>query len=113
MVALNDFLRRGLADHTKRPYWDAARSTRGGEALLAAQNRSAMLGRSIIALAYSDGGNITSEAAATQLASSLPSYDTDPLACERVCVNPEDAEVATPTPTPTPTPNPNPDRNRF
>ena len=88
-----------------------------------------MLGRSIIALAYSDGGNITSEAAATQLpnpypypypypnpnpnpnpnpkpnpnrnqaaatqlASSLPSYDTDPLACERVCVNPEDAEVA-------------------
>lgn len=94
VVGLNDFLRRGLADHAKRPHWDAARTSRGGEALLAAQNRCAVLGRSIIANCYSDGGNITSDAAAAQLVTESAAFASDPLACERICVDPKDAEVA-------------------
>ena len=94
VVGLNDFLRRGLADHAKRPHWDAARTSRGGEALLAAQNRCAVLGRSIIANCYSDGGNITSDAAAEQLVTETAAFASDPLACERICVDPKDAEVA-------------------
>jgi len=42
---LNGLLERGLADHAARPEWDAERKTRGGEVLLALQNRDAMWGR--------------------------------------------------------------------
>ena len=61
--ALNDFLKRGLDDHWKRPLWDADRVSRGGEALMALQNRSAMWGRSIISNCYGDGGCIITKSA--------------------------------------------------
>ena len=37
VAELNQLLQRGLADHALRPEWDASRTTRGGEILLALQ----------------------------------------------------------------------------
>jgi hypothetical protein len=45
---MNHFLREGMRDYTERPLWNSARTSRGGEALMALQNRPAMWGRSII-----------------------------------------------------------------
>ena len=53
---LNAFLHRGLADHLAQPEWDAERFHRGGEQLLALQNRCAMWGRSIISNCCQAGG---------------------------------------------------------
>ena len=64
VAGLNAFLARGLADHAAQPEWDAARTTRGGQQLVAIQNRQAVWGRSIISNCYCDGGTITSGAAA-------------------------------------------------
>ena len=43
------------------PLWDEARSTRGGEALMAYQSRPATRGRSVVVAAHSIGGNMPSE----------------------------------------------------
>ena len=93
---LNALLRHGLADHAARPYWDAARRGRGGEQLMALQNRDAMWGRSVISNCYCDGGTITSAAAAQQRAAAL---EKDPrtvtaASFRGVCADPRDAVVA-------------------
>ena len=57
---MNAYLAAGMADHAARPTWDETRQTRGGESLMALQNRCAMWGRTIVSNCYADGGNITS-----------------------------------------------------
>ena len=93
---LNALLRRGLADHAARPYWDAARCGRGGEQLMALQNRDAMWGRSVISNCYCDGGTITSAAAAQQRAAVLEKEPRTVTAASfrAVCADPRDAVVA-------------------
>ena len=93
---LNGFLRAGLDDYAARPGWDAARTTRGGEALVALQNRCATWGRSVISNSYGDGGCITTEHALS-LASDpgqRAREAIDPLAFERVSSDPTDRTVA-------------------
>ena len=95
-AGLNALLRRGLDDHAARPDWDAARRGRGGEQLMALQNRDAMWGRSVISNCYCDGGTITSAAAAQQRAAAL---EEDPRAVvaasfRGVCADPRDTAVA-------------------
>jgi hypothetical protein len=106
--ALNAFLRRGLADHARRPHWDAARASRGGEALLAMQNRmptrgldpepadelphrlhsraradvgtgAAVLGRTVVSNCFADGGTITSERTVAERQRVAQAAPTDPL----------------------------------
>jgi hypothetical protein len=94
--ALNDYLRHGLADFYKRPHWNEERTTRGGEALMALQNRPAMWGRSIISNCYGDGGCITTEKA-IRIRNEPQQKDmerTNPLAFEKVCSDPMDQSVA-------------------
>ena len=93
---LNALLRRGLADHAARPYWDAARCGRGGEQLMALQNRDAMWGRSVISNCYCDGGTITSAAATQQRAAALEKEPRTVTAASfrAVCADPRDAVVA-------------------
>ena len=93
---LNALLRRGLADHAARPYWDAARRGRGGEQLMALQNRDAMWGRSVISNCYCDGGTITSAAATQQRAAALEKEPRTVTAASfrAVCADPRDAVVA-------------------
>eukprot|EP00756_Hemistasia_phaeocysticola_P043980 Hpha_TRINITY_DN17562_c0_g1::TRINITY_DN17562_c0_g1_i1::g.92498::m.92498 len=55
---LNKFLQKGLDRHEASPLWDSARERRGGEELLALQNRPALWGRSVISNSYSSGGVI-------------------------------------------------------
>lgn len=55
---LNELLVTGLRDHLARPdFDDVATRRRGGECLMALQNRAAVWGRSIISNTYCDGGN--------------------------------------------------------
>jgi hypothetical protein len=56
--SLNDYLRHGLQDFEARPDWNSDRTSRGGEALLAIQNRPSMWGRSVVCNSYGDGGVI-------------------------------------------------------
>ncbi|KAL1510713.1 hypothetical protein AB1Y20_007005 [Prymnesium parvum] len=89
--ALNAFLRRGLEDHLQRPEWDEARQTRGGESLMAIQNRTAMWGMSVISNCYSDGGNITSGIANQIRTEAEAKADAGkPIALEGVCSDPRD-----------------------
>ncbi|KAL3905219.1 MAG: hypothetical protein SGILL_009764 [Bacillariaceae sp.] len=94
--ALNEYLKRGLADYTKRPHWDEQRTTRGGESLMALQNRPAMWGRSIISNCYGDGGCITTDHAATirEHPERVLMEATNPLVFEKVCSDPYDPDVA-------------------
>ena len=95
-AGLNALLRLGLADHAARPYWDAARRGRGGEQLMALQNRDAMWGRSVISNCYCDGGTITSAEAARQRAAALEQEPRAVTAASfrAVCADPRDAAVA-------------------
>ena len=43
--AINNYLTAGLNDFEQRPNWNASRTSRGGESLMALQNRDAMYGR--------------------------------------------------------------------
>ena len=56
--ALNDYLQQGLKDFDNRPHWNEDRTSRGGEAVLAIQNRPSMWGRSVVCNSYADGGII-------------------------------------------------------
>mmetsp|Transcript_8317 Transcript_8317/g.34246 ORF Transcript_8317/g.34246 Transcript_8317/m.34246 type:complete len:330 (-) Transcript_8317:26-1015(-) len=62
---LNALLEAGLRDHAARPTFDAEpyRSARGGEQLMALQNRAALWGRSVVSNCWADGGNPDSERA--------------------------------------------------
>lgn len=95
--ALNDYLQQGLDDYQQRPLWNADRTSRGGEALLALQNRSAMWGRSIISNCYSDGGCITTERAQQVLSQTIIGKEetiTNPLNFEKICSDPKDPVVS-------------------
>lgn len=94
--SLNSFLRQGTEDYTQRPYWNKDRTSRGGEALMALQNRPAMWGRSIISNCYGDGGCITTDAAASirEDKHRLEMAKTNPLAFESVSSDPMDPVVA-------------------
>lgn len=94
--ALNNYLRHGLGDFQSRPHWNKERTTRGGEALMALQNRPAMWGRSIISNCYGDGGCITTDEAA-RIRNEPQRKDmerTNPLAFEKVSSDPMDQRVA-------------------
>ena len=94
--ALNDFLEAGLLDYRSRPFWDEDRTSRGGGALLALQNRAAVWGRSIISNCYGDGGCITTNHALLYLDDPNRSEleERDPLVFENVSSNPRDPKVA-------------------
>ena len=64
--AMNGCLQRGLASHAASPEWDDERHHRGGEVLMALQNKCAMWGRCVVSGSYADGGTITSAAAAAR-----------------------------------------------
>lgn len=96
VAGLNDYLKQGLLDYHKRPLWDKDRTTRGGESLMALQNRAAMWGRSIISNCYGDGGCITTDAALEYRKDPNRAVleETDPLSFEAVSSDPMDATVA-------------------
>ena len=68
---MNAFLVTGLEEFRRRPFWDPKRRTRGGEALMALQNREAMFGRSVVSNCFADGGVIATGEAAARRASAL------------------------------------------
>jgi hypothetical protein len=94
--ALNAHLKKGLEDYEKRPHFDELRTTRGGESLMALQNRPAMWGRSIISNCYGDGGCITTDHATTIRTDPerVSMEETNPLVFEQVCSDPCDPIVA-------------------
>ena len=94
--SLNDYLRVGLKDYQARPMWDGGRTTRGGEALLALQNRCAVWGRSIISNCYGDGGVVTNDHAVQYLQDPNRGEleDKDPMVFENVSSDPKDPVVA-------------------
>ncbi|KAL3937555.1 MAG: hypothetical protein SGBAC_007362 [Bacillariaceae sp.] len=98
--ALNEFYQLGLQDFAKRPYWSNdhgdSNSSRGGESLMALQNRPAMWGRSIVSNCYGDGGCITTKHAAEhrQDPKRLANQKVNPLCFEKVCSDPMDAAVS-------------------
>lgn len=93
---MNGVLRRGLAAHLARPEWDDERRTRGGEVLMALQNRCAMHGRCVVSGAYSSGGCITHAAVADLRrdvhAKAAETGDANQF--ERILADPLDGEVA-------------------
>ncbi|OEU12018.1 hypothetical protein FRACYDRAFT_147895, partial [Fragilariopsis cylindrus CCMP1102] len=105
--ALNEYLKIGLNDYNQRPNWNANRTSRGGEALLALQNRAAMWGRSIVSNCYGDGGCITTSYATEvrkerQLDDDTDDNDDDdnnngvddPLLFENTSSDPMDTDVS-------------------
>ena len=64
---LNALLAWGLEDHLARPTF-AADGSRGGDCLLALQNRCAVWGRSVVSNCYADGGNVDSSSASSRRA---------------------------------------------
>uniref|UniRef100_A0A7S4KAQ4 Calcineurin-like phosphoesterase domain-containing protein n=1 Tax=Odontella aurita TaxID=265563 RepID=A0A7S4KAQ4_9STRA len=93
---MNGYLRRGLDDFDSRPRWDAHRTTRGGEALLALQNRSAMWGRSVVSNCYGDGGCISTVHSGVRRDEALrrARETDDPSSFEGMCSDPADPSVA-------------------
>jgi len=99
--AMNAVMQRGLAAHAAQPDWDPHRATRGGEVVMALQNRCAMWGRTVVSSAYADGGTITSQLAPTmrasvtkKLANGAHGSSMGALAYEEWVSDPRDAEVA-------------------
>ena len=94
--SLNDYLRVGMKDYQARPVWDEGRTTRGGEALLALQNRCAVWGRSVISNCYGDGGVVTNDHAVQYLQdpNRAEMEDKDPMVFENVSSDPKDPVVA-------------------
>lgn len=94
--ALNLYLKQGMEDYLKRPHWNYDRTSRGGESLLALQNRPAMWGRSIISNCYGDGGCITTDTATAIRTDKgrLALEKHNPLAFENVSSDPMDLTVA-------------------
>mmetsp|Transcript_11109 Transcript_11109/g.27326 ORF Transcript_11109/g.27326 Transcript_11109/m.27326 type:complete len:451 (+) Transcript_11109:656-2008(+) len=87
--SLNDYMRHGLKDFVDRPEWNAERTSRGGEALLAIQNRPSMWGRSVVCNSYADGGVIASADAEEERKQALctAQEQSDPLAFEGIASN--------------------------
>lgn len=81
---LNFYMKKGMSDFQQRPYWNEERTSRGGEALLAIQNRPSMWGRSVVCNSYADGGNVHSDGAIENRRDALKRARVmkDPLAFE-------------------------------
>ncbi|KAL3778519.1 hypothetical protein HJC23_006827 [Cyclotella cryptica] len=94
--ALNEYLQRGLEDFEMRPHWNADRTSRGGEALLAIQNRPAMWGRSVVCNSYGDGGVVSTSDSQVQQRDALHAsiIDSNPLVFEGVASNVLDPKPA-------------------
>lgn len=94
---LNGVMQRGLAANLAQPGWDATRTTRGGEVLIALQNRCAMYGRCVVSCCYADGGTITTDAATDareQVREKFANGAADALLYERWLSDPRNTEVA-------------------
>ena len=87
--SLNEFLHDGLNDFESRPHWNEERTSRGGEALLAIQNRPSMWGRSVVCNSYADGGVVATDDAEEQRKQALrvAEEESNPLAFEGVASN--------------------------
>ena len=94
VAAMNDFMRRGMDDYVARPEWNEGRSSRGGEALMALQNRTALWGRCVVSGCFCDGGVIRSAASVGARAAAEEAGQRDPLAWEGYISDAADAEVA-------------------
>ena len=94
--ALNRYLKKGLEDHQQRPLWNKERTTRGGESLMALQNRPAMWGRSIVCNCYGDGGCISTDHAnqVRMDPERVAQEATNPLVFEAISSDPLDTTVA-------------------
>lgn len=95
--SLNEYLTVGLTDFDNRPEWNNDRTSRGGEALLAIQNRPAMWGRSVVCNSYADGGVIATKEAEEERKQALQdAYERlDPIAFEGIASNVMDSIPAT------------------
>lgn len=95
--SLNEYLQAGLTDFDNRPEWNNDRTSRGGEALLAIQNRPAMWGRSVVCNSYADGGVIATKEAEEERKQALQdAYERlDPIAFEGIASNVMDPIPAT------------------
>lgn len=93
--ALNEYLHHGVKDFVDRPQWNEERNSRGGESLLAIQNRPSMWGRSVVCNSFADGGVIYTEDAIKERRKALQiaNAEFDPLAFEGIASN-----VLDPTP---------------
>lgn len=87
--SLNEYLRDGLKDFESRPHWNEERTSRGGEALLAIQNRPSMWGRSVVCNSYADGGVVATDDAEKQRKEALrvAEEELNPLAFEGIASN--------------------------
>jgi len=87
--SLNEYLHDGLKDFESRPHWNEERTSRGGEALLAIQNRPSMWGRSVVCNSYADGGVVATDDAEEQRKQALrvAEEELNPLAFEGVASN--------------------------
>ena len=76
-------------------YHDDDRTTRGGESLMALQNRSASWGRTVLVNCYGDGGNISSASALKILQNKdrLERSKVDPLQFEGVSSDPRNKRL--------------------
>ena len=97
VAEMNNVLTRGLEAHAASPDWcDGTRTTRGGEVLMALQNRCALFGRSVVSGAYAHGGCITTPKIGElrrQVFERLE-HDRDALITEALLADPRDADVA-------------------
>lgn len=95
IAAMNSFLRAGLDDFARRPDWNSTRSSRGGEALMALQNRESMCGRTVVSCCYGDGGVITTDAALAHRKQALEqlAQDNDVKHYSGLCSNPRNPHV--------------------
>jgi len=91
--ALNDYLQQGLKDFDDRPHWNEDRTSRGGEAVLAIQNRPSMWGRSVVCNSYADGGIIHTPDAEKERQRALQD-EVDPLQYEGIASNVFDTKPA-------------------
>jgi hypothetical protein len=98
VAEMNGVLSRGLEAHAASPDWhDETRSTRGGEVLMALQNRCALFGRSVVSGAYAHGGCITTPKVGNlrkEIFERLE-QDHDALITEALLADPRDPDVAT------------------
>lgn len=87
--SLNEYLQHGMKDYAERPEWNDERTSRGGEALLAIQNRPSMWGRSVVCNSYADGGVIATPGAEEERKQALRTArdQLDPLAFEGIASN--------------------------
>ena len=94
--SLNSYLQQGLKDFRSRPNWNPERSSRGGDALLAIQNRPSMWGRSIVCNSYGDGcviATVNSEGEQVNALKASIEY-SNPLLFEGTASNALDPEPA-------------------